>query len=371
MTIAIMTPTLAPGDGVGNDVLGMADALARDGRKPILSAIRTFGSLPSVPVARLSELLQDADDMLVYHHSIECAEGLHLLESLPCRKVVKYHNITPPHFYQSMAPATARLCEAGLRQLERITQLDVPIWADSPFNARELHRAAPERSVSVLPPFNQVEQLMGCDPDMASVTPYDDWRTNLLLVGRVVPNKNVLLAVDGFAEYLQGDSTARLIIVGDFGASTYCRAVMNRIKELQIERNVVITGKVTIEQLKALYLISQALLVTSSHEGFCLPLVEAMALRVPVVATRSTAIPDTAGDAAWYMASESARALAQALEELRNDANRSEQLLNAGWQRYRAQFQNDVVGRDFLAMVGSLPTGTVGAASGQEHHQAT
>lgn len=353
MTIAIMTPTLAPGDGVGNDVLGMADALARDGRKPVLSAIRTFGSLPSVPVARLSELLQDADDLFIYHHSIECAEGLQLLETLPCRKVVKYHNITPPHFYQSMTPATARLCEAGLRQLERITQLDVPIWADSPFNARELKRSAPERIVSVLPPFNQVEQLTTCEPDMASVAPYDDWRTNLLLVGRVVPNKNVLLAIEGFAEYLKCDATARLIIVGDFGKTTYCRAVMTRIKELQIERNVVITGKVTVEQLKALYLIAQALLVTSSHEGFCLPLVEAMALREPIVATRSTAIPDTAGDAAWYVESESASELAGAIETMLADNVRREVTLNNGYVRFRDQFRNDEIARQFLDLLKS------------------
>jgi glycosyltransferase involved in cell wall biosynthesis len=351
MTIAIMTPTLAPGDGVGNDVLGMADALTRDGRKPFLSAIRTFGSLPSVPVSRLSELLQDPDDLFIYHHSIECAEGLELLETLPCRKVVKYHNITPPHFYQSMTPATARLCEAGLRQLERITQLNVPIWADSPFNARELKRSAPERDVSVLPPFNQVEQLLACDPDMASVVPFDDWRTNLLLVGRVVPNKNVLLAVDGFAEYLKVDATARLIIVGDFGKTTYCRAVMNRIKELQIERHVVITGKVTIEQLKALYLIAQALLVTSSHEGFCLPLVEAMALRVPIVATRSTAIPDTAGEAAWYVKSESASELAGLIETMLANYTRREFTLNAGYERFRDQFRNVVIARQFQEML--------------------
>jgi len=110
MTVAIMTPTLAPGDGVGNDVLGMANALTQQGPAPYLAALRVHGALSAVPTARLPELLSSPDDLFIYHHSIECAEGLHLLETLPCRKVVKYHNITPPHFFQAMNPQTARLC---------------------------------------------------------------------------------------------------------------------------------------------------------------------------------------------------------------------------------------------------------------------
>ena len=177
--------------------------------------------------------------------------------------------------------------------------------------------------MAVLPPFNQVEQLIQCEADVASVAPYDDWRTNVLLVGRVVPNKNVLLAVDAFAAFVaRHEPEARLIIAGEWGKTNYCRAVMNRIKEKGIERHVVITGKVTSEQLKALYLIAQALLVVSGHEGFCLPLVEAMGLRVPIVATPTTAIPDTAGDVATYVESGEANAIADALHAIGNDAER-------------------------------------------------
>jgi len=352
MTVAIMTPTLAPGDGVGNDVLGMANALTQQGQAPYLAALRVHGALSAVPTARLAELLGSPDDLFIYHHSIECAEGLHLLGTLPCRKVVKYHNITPPHFFQSMNPQTARLCEAGLRQFEQILAMGLPIWADSPFNARELQRSAPDRRVAVLPPFNQVEQLIQCEADVASVAPYDDWRTNVLLVGRVVPNKNVLLAVDAFAALVERhEPDARLIIAGDFGKSNYTRAVMNRIKEKGIERHVVITGKVTSEQLKALYLIANALLVVSGHEGFCLPLVEAMGLRVPIVATPTTAIPDTAGDVPTYVESSEPTDIADALHAIGSNAEQREELLNRGWRRYREQFRNEMIGRQFLELV--------------------
>src|SRR5262249_31179460 len=156
--------------------------------------------------------------------------------------------------------------------------------------------------------------------DVASVAPYDDWRTNVLLVGRVVPNKNVLLAVDAFAALVERhEPDARLIIAGDWGKTNYNRAVMNRIKQQGIERHVVITGKVTSEQLKALYLIANALLVVSGHEGFCLPLVEAMGLRVSIVATPTTAIPDTAGDVATYVESGEPNDIADALHGISND----------------------------------------------------
>jgi len=129
---------------------------------------------------------------------------------------------------------------------------------------------------------------------------------------------------------------------------------MNRIKEKGIERHVVITGKVTSEQLKALYLIAQALLVVSGHEGFCLPLVEAMGLRVPIVATPTTAIPDTAADVATYVESGEANAIADALHAIGNDAERREELLNRGWRRYREQFRNEMIGKQFLELVETM-----------------
>jgi glycosyltransferase involved in cell wall biosynthesis len=98
-------------------------------------------------------------------------------------------------------------------------------------------------------------------------------------------------------------------------------------------------------------LISQALLVVSGHEGFCLPLVEAMGLRVPIVATPTTAIPDTAGDVATYVQSGEASDLADALHAVGNDAERREELLNRGWRRYREQFRNQMIGRQFLELV--------------------
>src|SRR4030095_7010669 len=98
MRIAILTPSITSGDAVSNDVLGMYDALCQ-GR-----AIRIFAEgctldQPSVfPSTKIKSFLKDSDDILIYHFSRGWEPALELLSTLRCRKVIKYHNITPPEF---------------------------------------------------------------------------------------------------------------------------------------------------------------------------------------------------------------------------------------------------------------------------------
>ena len=116
---------------------------------------------------------------------------------------------------------------------------------------------------------------------------------------------------------------------------------------------VLVTGKVTVAQLKALYLTSDALLVTSLHEGFCVPLVEAMALLTPVVAVPNAAVPGTGGDAALY-ADPTPEAIAARLHEVvADDAVRQAQLTR-GRRRYADHFDNAAIERRFLALFDGL-----------------
>jgi glycosyltransferase involved in cell wall biosynthesis len=168
--------------------------------------------------------------------------------------------------------------------------------------------------------------------------------------------------VEAFAEYLQKfQSTARLIIVGDLAQNKYCDLLLARIKELRIGDRIVVTGKVTTEQLKAFFLTAQMLLTTSRHEGFCLPLVEAMGLRTPIIAVRNGAIPDTAGEVAFY-AEENPASVAEEMNRVVQDTHLREQRLRLGWQRYRQQFTNEAIAARFRMLVhrvigsGSMPT---------------
>src|SRR5262249_20286603 len=149
-------------------------------------------------------------------------------------------------------------CVAGLEQLVRLLRADVPIWVDSPFNGRDLQKACPGHPYEVLPPFNQVDQLLAARPDRNAGC--DDWHTTILVVGRLVPNKNFTRAVEAFAAYLERhDAHARLVLVGDLGQNAYCEKVLERIRTLGVGEHVLIAGKVSLEQLKAFYLSADVL----------------------------------------------------------------------------------------------------------------
>jgi glycosyltransferase involved in cell wall biosynthesis len=350
MNAVVFTPSLVLGDAVSNDVLSMVAALERAGCRAYASARWINDGIKGITIDQLPKVLATPDDVLIYHHSIGLEESVRLYERLPCRKVVKYHNVTPPHFFQGINKEVMRGCKLGLEQVGRLMAHCSACWVDSDFNGRDLQSACPGQPYQVLPPFNQIEELIEAEPDLTAVSLYDDWLTNVLVVGRIVPNKNNLLAVDAFAAYrARHDPHSRLIFVGDIAQNRYCDQVIKRIRDQRLSRHVVITGKIAQRQLKTLFLTAQMLLTTSSHEGFCLPLVEAMGLRVPIVATPNAAIPGTAGDVAYY-AGDSADEIAAAMQQVRSSPLDREDRLNRGWDRYRETFDNRVIERRFLEL---------------------
>ncbi|MGL6094785.1 MAG: glycosyltransferase, partial [Fimbriiglobus sp.] len=302
MRVGIALPTLSDGDAVGTDAQTMARLLRGKGHDVEFFAWNSRSKEPVRVLDELPKALTSPDDVLIYHHSIGCEPGVKAVEKLPCRrKVVRYHNVTPPEFFAKTDRHVAEGCALGIRQVARLAATDAKVWAASEYNAKHVREVAPGRAVDELPPFHQLDALLAADPDYRAVAGLDDWNTNILLVGRVVPNKNVPLAVRAFAEYRQRhDPNARLVIVGDRPVGGHATEVEKLVRDLGQDSHTLMTGMVTVAQLKALYLTADVLLVTSLHEGFCVPVVEAMGLRVPVVAVPVAAVPYTGGDAVRY-----------------------------------------------------------------------
>jgi len=295
--IGIALPTLTDGDAVGNDVFGMAKVLRSRGHDVQFFAWQSRVTEPVKMPDDLLRTLNRADDVLIYHHSIGCDWAV---------KAV--------------------------------------VWADSEFNAADFRRAVPGRAVEILPPFHHAEQLFAVEPDYRAVQGLDDWATNILLVGRLVPNKNIPLAVRAFAEYRRRfDGRARLIVVGDRPVPEHAAEVDAVLAETGQAGHVVITGKVTVPQLKALYLSADCLLVTSLHEGFCVPLIEAMGLMLPIVAVPNAAVPFTGGDAVTYAAPDPATIAAALHATITGGTS----LLPVGRTRYCELFSEAAVQRRF------------------------
>jgi len=342
--IGIALPTLADGDAVGNDVFGMTKVLRKAGHDVQFFAWQSRVAEPVKTPEDLPRTLNRADDVLIYHHSIGCDWAVKAVEKFPGRAIVKYHNVTPPAFFKSLNKEIAKGCEQGLREVTRLAKSNAVVWADSEFNALDFRQAVPGRSVEVLPPFHHAEQLFKVEPDYRAVQGLDDWATNILLVGRLVPNKNIPLAVRAFAEFRRRyESRARLIVVGDRPVPEHAAEVDAVLAETGQANHVIITGKVTVPQLKALYLIADCLLVTSLHEGFCVPLIEAMGLMLPIVAVPNAAIPFTGGDAVFYTSADPATIAAV----LQSTITGPDSLLAKGRGRYREHFSEAALSARF------------------------
>lgn len=354
MRVALALPTLSEGDAVGNDVFGMATALRSRGADVAFFAWNGVTSEPVRPPGELARYLQSPDDVLIYHHSIGCDWGVKAALSMKCKVAVKYHNVTPPEYFLPGNAEVAAGCRLGQRQVGELARSKAALWADSAFNAADFRAAVPGRAVAELPPFTHADALIQGEPDHRAAAGLDDWATTILVVGRLVANKDIPLAVRTLAAYRDRyDPRARLVVVGDRPVASHAHAVDDAIADAELAGNVLVTGKVTAAQLKALYLIADVLLVTSRHEGFCVPVVEAFGLRLPVVAVPNAAVPATGGDAATYAAADP-DALAGAIAGVQGDAGMREGLVLAGRARYREQFATEAVRRRFDGLFAAL-----------------
>ena len=354
--VGLIIPTLTNGDAVGNDALGMAEILRQRGDTvTFFVTTTTLDEEDTQDIDDIAEIMNRPDDVLIYHHSIGFERGVKAIERLPAkRKAVKYHNVTPPEFFKGINYEVQRACAVGIAELPRLARTSAHIWTDSVYNGEHLQKYAPGRAFTELPPFHQADELLSVEPDYRAVSGLDDWGTNILFVGRVAPNKNVPLAAEAFARYSERyDRRARLIIVGDMPLPKHSEAVKEQMKALGIADRVFITGKVSTAQLKALYLTSDVLLMTSLHEGFCVPLIEAMGLRVPVVAVPNTAIPYTGGEAVRYARAD-ADDLATAIDAVLTDEAARERAMNIGRERYLTRFSNAAIREKFTKLYGEL-----------------
>lgn len=351
MKAGIVIPTLYHGDAVGNDAVGMAQHLRGRGIEVVFFNNGTPSPESVTHVDYLPEVLTSPDDLLIYHHSIGFEPGVRAVERTVCRrKAVKYHNVTPPEFFHDNWEV-ARGCEEGIAQVARLADTDATIWADSVYNGEHVRQFRPGRAFDELPPFHHADQLLAMDPDHRAVVGLDDWTTTILCVGRVVPNKNLPLAVAAFAEYRRRfNRHARLVIAGDQPVPRHAVELRESIEEHKQAGHVFVTGKVSNAQLKGLYLVADVLLVTSRHEGFCVPLIEALGLRVPVVAVPTAAVPYTGGDAARYADSDAA-VLATEIDAVLTDESEREQQTHRGRERYDERFSTPAIEERFSKLV--------------------
>ena len=358
--IAVLTPSLTTGDAVSNDVLGMHDVLKERGYEVRVFAEGWTLDKPRVwPAPQVGNFLKQPTDVLIYHYSRGWDPGLDLLNELKCRKIIKYHNVTPPEFLAGYNSDFAAMCHEGRQQLALIARSGSDLYlSDSAYNMRELVAEGASMSKSVVvPPFHHVDRLHAVEPDADVLKSCSDGKVNICMVGRVAPNKSHPALIEAFAAYHHDyNPKSRLIIIGKEEVrlgkySTLLRALARRLK---LPDDVIFTGEVSDRALRAYYAAAHVFMITSEHEGFCVPLVEAMAMKIPIVAYASTAIPETVGSAGLVWEERNPYLLAESIKSIVGDRSVGRALSAMGRRRYAQHFTNARIETGFLNAIDAL-----------------
>ena len=330
-------PTFAARDAIGTHALharrilrgmGLESEIYAEGRpgtsRRQAHSFRTYGRRP-----------QPDRTWLLYQLSTGSAVA-DFVRARPEPTLVNYHNVTTASLFAPWEPHVAVECTEGRRQLREMAgEVELGI-AVSAYNESEL-RAAGYRHTAVAPVLVDLDGAdVGPDPEVldrlagAKRAGGADW----VFVGRVAPHKCQHDVVRALAAYRRlYDPEARLHIVGGVGSHAYFTMLERYVAALGLGGAVRLTGSVSAAALKAYYASADAFVCLSEHEGFCVPVVEAMRLSVPVVAYASAAVPETVAGAGVLLEAKNPVMVAAAVARVLEDRPLRDQLVAAGRRR--------------------------------------
>ncbi|HOR74907.1 MAG TPA: glycosyltransferase [Kiritimatiellia bacterium] len=261
--------------GYASDIFAPAESVTPDTRHDV----RPLEELPSV-----------ATQALIYHYSIQ-SRATDVFRRAAARKVMIYHNITPAEYFRGFDEAVERQLTLGRQELGSIAALADAVWADSAFNAQEL-AALGVQNVRVLPLLFS-PTMLEVAPDSAIQQRLATPSKKILFVGRIAPNKCVEDLIEVFAWYHRHlERRSELLVVGsERSCPRYFAMLRMYTGELDLPA-VSFVRYASPAGLVAFYEGADLFVTTSRHEGYCLPVVEAMYKSVPVLARNVGGVPE-------------------------------------------------------------------------------
>jgi glycosyltransferase involved in cell wall biosynthesis len=354
--VAICHQTVSHGDAIGNDITGMCELLRMIGFEPTILCEQVVGAIDDqyVRMGFDADAINDYE-IVIYHHSIFWEKGTALLNTYDGTPVLKYHNITPRHFFEPYSAKYVDLCGKGIAQTKRLVNLKKNhYWlADSEYNRDDLIAVGehPDR-IMVVPPFNQVDVLLD-KPNLAQYG--NDGPFYGLFIGRMVPNKGyptLLRILHSYRTHLFENLVVRLVGQWDGELARYRAELDTQIVQLDLGGCVEFLPHVSQDTLTELLRSSHVYICTSYHEGFCVPVIEAQASGLPIVAMDSTAVRGTAGEG-QLVAPEPCEDTdylfyAKLLHEVFTNVDLRRTLVRKGYQNVTTRFTKELIENRFL-----------------------
>ena len=327
-------PALAPRDAIGGHVLQLQGLLREMGFQSDIFAGSAHPELAqrARPYRRFGWRFDRRQSWLLY----QCSIGSPMADFFAARSeptMINYHNITPGGLLRAWDPEIGRNADLGRHQMTKLAPKTTLAIADSRFNESELGDAGFGRTVVATPLIDLDSRIR--EPDEATADRLAAGRrgggADLLFVGRIAPNKGQHDVIKALAAYRRAyDAKARLHLVGGVASSAYNRSLNCFVEELGLRQAVDFAGSVTDSQLAAYYRSADVFVCCSDHEGFCVPLLEAMQHRLPIIAYGAAAIPETVEGAGLVLPDKTPALVAAAVRRVVEDGALRQALGEAG-----------------------------------------
>jgi L-malate glycosyltransferase len=354
MIVNQWVPAAHKGDAIGDSARRVRDLLRAIGHESELYALTIDDALRD-DVRRFDEPAARRGDLTIFHYALPSPMTEAFAGLAAGSRVLQYHNVTPAEYFAPYDPALFRLASLGRREVASLVgRVDVAL-GDSEYNRQELERLGFERT-GVFPIAVDTTRITQPAERPALDRILDDGLVNFLFVGRIAPNKKIedhIKLAEVYKRYV--DAYYRFIFVGRFDVVpryySTIRALMAEYRFLN--DRFVFTGAIPDEELAVYYRHAAVYVSLSEHEGFCVPLVEAMAADVPVLAYSAAAVPDTLGGAGVQFAPKDLEMAAELLGALTFDDGLRAQVI-AGQRRRLADFGDARITRELTGLLHTL-----------------
>ena len=346
-----MNSCLAFGDAITNHTLEMHKVLTKWGfDSDIFSEMICDDRIKRMAKAdnKYRYHLDNKEDILIYHYSIYC-DNIKLYRSSNNIKIFEYHNITPPNFVKDYDDNLYRVCKRGRDELKHLTNCSICI-GDSEYNRRELIQYGfNEEKSDVLPIFLHYDEYDNVDINAELYEMFDDDYINILFVGRIAPNKKIEDVIKAFGAFKRIHAKSRLFLVGARFLDKYDHKLNNLIHNLNLT-DLIITDRVSLSDLKTYYQLATIFLCMSEHEGFCVPLIESMYFKIPIIAYNSSAIPFTLGNSGILVNKKNYLEIAEMIEIISEDSKLRNQIIKSQTERLN-YFRRDNVEKQMKKII--------------------
>ncbi len=343
-------PVLAPGDAMSAHVFALRERIREWGYESYAYAVEVKpGVTGALSYRRLFRAVRP-NDLLILHFSIG-HEAFDRLARLEARKVLVYHNVTPPQFFSGINDHAAVHARLGLRQLAGLAaHVDLAIGV-SEFDRNDLAEVGFTNTATV--PILIDWSRYDVAPDDGVLAALARPRTRILFVGRISPNKRQDDLIRMLAYYRACvDADAQLFLVGSYRDQPQYHARCAALRDaLDLGTAVTFTGPVSMGALVAYYRSASVFCSLSEHEGFGVPLLEAMRFELPIVAYEAAAIGETLDGAGVRLPRKDLAEAAEACALVVERADLRDRLIEAGTRRV-ADFSTDAVARRTREVLG-------------------